>query len=162
MAETSAQEGNGARRVSDRERFIAFSFCWAEAIIELDSERTITFAGGILPLLTGKDPRTLKGMTILDIIADEDRPLAEQMLEAIARTGRFDNIHLRFKGANGNSQPLVTCGYRNPELENRYFLAFHIMGGLTTDKSLKKSGKEGLYDADSFGKMASKMLADGV
>ena len=50
MAETSAQEGNGARRVSDRERFIAFSFCWAEAIIELDSERTITFAGGILPL----------------------------------------------------------------------------------------------------------------
>lgn len=162
MAETSAQEGNGARRVSDRERFIAFSFCWAEAIIELDSERTITFAGGILPLLTGKDPRTLKGMTILDIIADEDRPLAEQMLDAIARTGRFDNIHLRFKGANGNSQPLVTCGYRNPELENRYFLAFHIMGGLTTDKALKKSGKEGLYDADSFGKMASKMLADGV
>ncbi len=162
MAETSAPEGNGARRVSDRERFIAFSFCWAEAIIELDSERTITFAGGILPLLTGKDPRTLKGMTILDIIADEDRPLAEQMLDAIAGTGRFDNIHLRFKGANGNSQPLVTCGYRNPELENRYFLAFHIMGGLTTDKSLKKSGKEGLYDADSFGKMASKMLADGV
>ena len=162
MAETSAPGEQGARRYSDRERFVAFSFCWAEAIIELDSDRTITFAGGILPLLTGKDPRALKGMPILDIIADEDRPLAEQMLDAIARTGRFDNIHLRFKGAHGNTQPLVTCGYRNPELENRYFLAFHLAGGLTADKSLKKTGKEGLYDADSFGKMASKMLADGV
>ncbi|MEQ9575600.1 MAG: EAL domain-containing protein, partial [Rhodospirillales bacterium] len=162
MTDTSASGEQGARRYSDRERFIAFSFCWAEAIIELADDRTITFAGGILPMLTGKDPRVLKGMPILDIIADEDRPLAEQMLDAIARTGRFDNIHLRFKGANGSTQPLVTCGYRNPELENRYFLAFHMAGGLSTDKSLKKTGKEGLYDADSFGKMASKMLAEGV
>lgn len=162
MAEQSAQGEQAARRFSDRDRFVAFSFCWAEAILELDSDRNITFAGGILPILTGKDTRALKGLPILDIIAEEDRPLAEQMLDAIARAGRFDNIHLRFKGANGNSQPLVSSGYRNPELENRYFLAFHLTGGLTSDKSLKKTGKEGLYDADSFGKMASKMLADGV
>jgi len=162
MADATAQGEQAARRFSDRERFIAFSFCWAEAIIELADDRTITFAGGILPLLTGKDPRELRGMPILDIIADEDRPLAEQMLDAIARAGRFDNIHLRFKGAHGNSQPLVSSGYRNPELENRYFLAFHIAGGLSADRSLKKSGKEGLYDADSFGKLASKMLAEGV
>ncbi len=162
MAESATQGEQNARKFSDRDRFVAFSFCWAEAIIELAEDRTITFAGGILPILTGKDTRALKGMNVLDIIADEDRSLAEQMLDAIARTGRFDNIHLRFKGANGNSQPLVSSGYRNPELENRYFLAFHIAGGLTTDKSLKKTGKEGLYDADSFGKLASKMLADGV
>ena len=159
MAEQTAQGEQQTRRFSDRDRFVAFSFCWAEAILELDSERNITFAGGILPILTGKDTRALKGLPMLEIISEDDRALAEQMLDAIARTGRFDNIHLRFKGANGNSQPLVTSGYRNPELENRYFLAFHLAGGLTSDKSLKKTGKEGLYDADSFGKMASKMLA---
>ena len=162
MADTAAPDDQATRRYSDRERFIAFSFCWAEAIIELDADRHITFAGGILPILTGKDPKSLKGVDVLDIIAEEDRPLAEQMLDTIARAGRFDNIHLRFKGANGNSQPLVSSGYRNPELENRYFLAFHIVGGLTADRSMKREGKEGLYDADSFGKMASKMLADGV
>ncbi|MEK9671069.1 MAG: hypothetical protein VW268_01020 [Rhodospirillaceae bacterium] len=80
----------------------------------------------------------------LNLIADEDRVLAEQTLDAVERAGQFDSIHLRFKGPNGPSQSLVSSGYRNPELENRYFLAFHIAGGLTTDKSLKKESKEGL------------------
>src|SRR5690606_31920782 len=80
MAETTATAEQQARKPSDRDRFVAFSFCWAEAILELDAERRIVFAGGILPILTGKDTRALRGMRMLDVIADEDRPLAEQML----------------------------------------------------------------------------------
>jgi len=162
MADTTATAEQKARKQSDRDRFVSFSFCWAEAILELDADRKVVFAGGILPILTGKDTRDLKGQNFLDIIAEEDRELAGQMLDAVGRAGRFDNIHLRFKGPNGNSQSLVSCGYRNPELEDHYFLAFHIVGGLSADKNMKRAGKEGLYDADSFGKMATKLLNEGA
>lgn len=160
MVEPGPANGQ-TRSYSDRERFVAFSFCSAEVILELDGERNISFAGGIIQLFTGKDDKALRGTPVLDIIAANDRPLAEQILDVAASGGRFDNIQLHLTGPSGDSQPLMVAGYRNPELDNRYFLSFHIVGGLSRDKSLKKVGQEGLYDAESFTKMATGLIKQG-
>jgi len=37
-----------------REKFIAFAFCWADILIELDQKRNIVFAAGATQPVMGK------------------------------------------------------------------------------------------------------------
>ena len=44
-----------------RERFVAFAFCWADILIELDNSHKVLFAGGATKPLLGFDANALVG-----------------------------------------------------------------------------------------------------
>ena len=44
-----------------RDRFVAFAFCWADILIELDPQQRISFAVGATKALLGLGPEGLSG-----------------------------------------------------------------------------------------------------
>ena len=57
-----------ARIRADRDRFVAMSFCWADILLECDSDEKIVFAVGPTAPLTGKSFSDLIGVPLQEIV----------------------------------------------------------------------------------------------
>ncbi len=101
---------------SAREKFVAFAFCWADLLIELDQQRRFLFAVGAAKPLLGYGPETLIGKNFMDVVSRKDRVLLDQLLQMTARRGRIDNLSIRLEGAKGQTPPVSVAGYMLPDL----------------------------------------------
>jgi len=54
--QTRGLRGYG-RMSTARDKFVAFAFCWADALIELDQSRRILFAAGATRAMVGRRRR---------------------------------------------------------------------------------------------------------
>jgi hypothetical protein len=68
-----------------REKFVAFAFCWADILIELDQSRNIVFAAGATQPVLGKTAEQLIGTSFRDYVAPKDKLLVEQLLAVAAK-----------------------------------------------------------------------------
>jgi len=72
--------GTAKRSISDRDRFVAFAFCWANVLFELNSDKTIHFVGGPTESIIGLGIEDLIGKPFIDFVADSDTMLAEELI----------------------------------------------------------------------------------
>ncbi len=147
-----------------RERFVAFAFCWADMLIELDQQRKIVFAAGATEPILGKTDEKLIGTSLREYVAPRDKLLVEQLLAVAAKKGRIDNATVRLKGVKGLSPPLSFSGYLMPDLGDHYFLAMRTSADLSEegelDTSVKRDQNTGLLAGDSFSNMAADKLKE--
>ena len=68
-----------------REKFVAFAFCWADILIELDQSRNIVLAAGATQPVLGKTAEQLIGTSFRDYVAPKDKLLVEQLLAVAAK-----------------------------------------------------------------------------
>ncbi len=94
-----------------REKFVAFAFCWADMLIELDQQRKIVFAAGATQPILGKFIEQLIGTSIDDYVAPRDKFLVEQLLGIAAKKGRIDDATIRLQGTKGQTPPLSFAGF---------------------------------------------------
>lgn len=160
MAISQAPQVNGAG--STRERFIAFAFCWADVLLELDETRRIVYAGGITKLVTGLDPEGLTGRLFDRLVVPGDGALARQVMEAARRGSRFEAITLRFLSTGGVPWPMLVTGYQNPELDNRFFIALRFRSVPMAEREVTRVGQEKLLDSNSFADVAKKLMTDNT
>jgi EAL domain-containing protein (putative c-di-GMP-specific phosphodiesterase class I) len=110
---------------SERDRFVALSFCWADFLLELDADKKIVFSAGALPISTSPGKSTdFVGSLITDLVTVAHRPLVERLLDFGLNDDRIDCPNLQFNSKNENSPYYSVTGYRLEDLENHYFLAF--------------------------------------
>jgi PAS domain S-box-containing protein len=148
---------------SDRERFVAFAFCWADILIELDQNKKVLFAVGALAPLMGYGPEKLIGKNFMDVVSPKDKVLLDQLLEVTARRGRIDNLSVRLVGDKGVTLPLTTAGYMLPDLKDHYFIAMRTTAKVDAKGQAedgKARDKTGLMAGDSFTELAAKKLKD--
>ncbi|MBT7450510.1 MAG: diguanylate phosphodiesterase, partial [Rhodospirillaceae bacterium] len=93
-----------------REKFVAFAFCWADILLELDQNRKIVFAAGATQPVLGKTIEELIGTSFRDYVAPRDKLLVEQLLAVAAKKGRIDDTKVRLKGVKGPTPPLNFAG----------------------------------------------------
>ena len=74
MNETPATSQTSRLR-SDRDRFVAMSFCWADILIELDENEKVVFAVGPTAPLVGKSSDKLIGASLDSFVDPEDLSL---------------------------------------------------------------------------------------
>tara|TARA_B100000315_G_scaffold46340_1_gene41120 strand:+ start:1603 stop:3342 length:1740 start_codon:yes stop_codon:yes gene_type:complete len=146
---------------SDRERFVAFAFCWADVLVELDGEQNIVYAGGTTHALTGKKAGQLMGTPFTDLVADSDKILAGELIAVAARKGRIENTSIRLNNSVGATQPLALAGYRLDDFGGHFFLA--LRSGATAaigadGSAYSRNAESGLYDAEGFAQLAEKRL----
>ena len=108
---------------SARERFVAFAFCWADILIELDKSYKVLFTGGATNTLLGIETGTLVGQDFMSLVSPKDRVLVDQLLHMTSKRGRIDNVTIRLKGSKGLTAPLAFAGYMLPDLKDHFFLA---------------------------------------
>ena len=139
--------------MSARDRFVAFAFCWADMLVELDPTRKVTFAEGATKPILGVGPEGVIG-----------RVLVDQLLFMTAKKGRIDNVTIRMQGANGLSAPLAFAGYVMPDLKDHFFLALRTLAHLdekgNTEEGVNRDKSTGLLSGDSFSEMAVQKLKD--
>ena len=156
MSENPVPEPSNAMR-SERDRFVALAFSWADMLVELDGDGRVVFSAGPTALLLGRTPAELLGMAGGELAAETDRPLMARLLKIAAEKGRFDPVTIRLRAAAGDPVSLTVAGHRLEDLDGHYYLAFRM--GLRKPKVEAPSpGTSGLYDARSFSEVAARAL----
>ncbi|MCB2099224.1 MAG: EAL domain-containing protein [Rhodobacterales bacterium] len=149
---------------AERDRFIAFAFCWADIVLELDADRRIAYAGGVTERVLGLGAKDLVGRPVAELVAEKEHHLLDELIKVAGRRGRIENVAMRFlHGADGHPVTLQLAGYSLPDLRRHYFLA--LRSGRTPNpnrpgKDLNREAGTGLYDGASFSDMAAAKLSN--
>lgn len=156
-AATSAQV---SRLKSERDRFVALAFCWADILFELDATGKIIFVGGTTQPILGKPPKDIMGTHIDNILADADRGLVRQLLKIAEMKGRIDGAVIRLQGARGITPPMSMAGYRLDDLNRHFFLAMRmgVAGDLGDAAAAPRDAETGLFDGDTFANVAADRM----
>lgn len=144
---------------TERDRFVAFAFCWADVLIELDGDGRIAFAAGATEILAGRDAKQLIGSPFVEFVAERDRPLMRELLKVAEKRGRIENVIIRLAGSLGTSVPLSLAGYRLEDLSGHYFLA--LRAAASASPRVPGAGRDagsGLFDPDAFSRVATERL----
>jgi EAL domain-containing protein (putative c-di-GMP-specific phosphodiesterase class I)/PAS domain-containing protein len=144
-----------------RDRFVAFAFCAADILLELDARHTVTYAGGATVALTGRAGDALVGASIFDLVPEYDREPLRGLLERAAAGHRVEHNGLRLSGLDGPTFPMTLTGYYLPDLQGSYFIALRIEMGVPAviaDKDGRRDPESGLRDAGSFAEASEAHL----
>ena len=150
---------------SARDKFVAFAFCWADALIEVDQSRRILFAVGATKALTGARPEELIGKDLNALIDPKDRVLTDQLLEMTSKRGRIHNVVIHFTTPDGARHPVSFAGYVMPDLKDHHFLAFRSTVSLTEagdEEGVERDKETGLLSGASFSEKAVQQLKDSA
>lgn len=144
----------------DRDRFVALAFCRADLLFELDDDLDVVFAAGATPLLLGRTPDQLKSHAFLDLVAEDDRALAGEMLNAARSAGRIDDVVMRLNGAHGRKPNVALAGYRVPDFDNHFFLAVKLEPVFQSERTqpteIKRDADSALMDEASYATIAAE------
>ena len=144
------------------DRFVAFAFCWADLLIELDPSRRVLFAVGATKAVLGVGPEGVIGKNFIDMVSPKDRVLVDQLLFMTAKKGRIDNVTIRLQGEKGLAAPLAFAGYVLPDLKDHFFLALrtqvHLDEKGDSEQGVDRDKSTGLLTGDSFSEMAVEKL----
>ncbi len=70
-----ASDGAATPAKTERDRFVALSFCRADMLFELGDTQDVVFAAGATPPLFDALPDELVGRPFIDLVAPADRKL---------------------------------------------------------------------------------------
>jgi len=138
---------------SERDRFVALAFCWADFLLEVELDETVIFAGGPWEGLVGQTAAQLQGKKLKDLVFEDDMDLMRSLLGVARRHGRIEDVEIRFQGQRSSGFAIGFAGYFLEDLNNHYFLAMRLNrnsgAGLVSGGHLRE-GESNLFDADSF------------
>ncbi len=149
---------------TERDRFAALAFCWADVLLELDAGAKVIYAAGATRPLMGLDAGELVGRSLAAIVAPADRHLVAKILGIARDRGRIEHMSVRLLAAAGSTRPLAVAGYRLEDIDGHYFLALRSEGVCKLDAGddLTRDEGTGLYDGDSFVSMVTRHLSDSI
>lgn len=142
----------------ERDRFVALAFCRADILLELNDDLDVVFAAGATQVLMGTGADALHNRPFLDLVAEEDRVLAGEMLEAARSQGRIDDVVVRLNGTRRRPN-VALAGYRVPDFDNHFFLALKLEPAFQAERpdeaELKRDAETGLLDEASYAALAA-------
>ncbi len=147
----------------ERNRFVAFAFCSADILVELDARHVVTYAGGATMALTGRAPAMLLGLSFFDLVAPEDRDPLRGALERAAGGLRIEQTGIRILGPSGQVYPLTLGGYYLPDLGGHYFLSLRMEGAREAPGvDAAVDDETGLPAAEAFSEKGAKRLREAA
>ena len=149
---------------TDRDRFVAFSFAAADALVELDADLKVSYAVGAIHWLSGKSAETIIGVSFLDVVAKADRRMIQAAFTTAETQHRFGPINIRLTGSGGREQRVALFGSYLPDRANRLFLALssHRVAPVTAVReNVSRDEATGLLDKQSFSDLTLETDAVG-
>tara|TARA_B100001971_G_C17754125_1_gene316933 strand:- start:136 stop:519 length:384 start_codon:yes stop_codon:yes gene_type:complete len=105
------------------------------------------------------------GKNFLDLVDEEDRTLAGQLINIAKKRGRIENATITLSSKGRDTAPLAFAGYRLGDLDDYFFLALRSGATSTTtpsDKNLSRDGKSGLYTSETFSELAGQQIKEAI
>lgn len=135
---------------AERDRFVAFTFCWSDIVVELDHDFNMVFIGGAIAAVTGKSEKDLIGKPVTDIIAEEDHMLFLQVSSSVTDNNRIESVAIKMAGRKGPTPPIEMMGYRVKDLRDHLFIGLRLGNNFGRSNKQKKDEISGLLDDKSF------------
>ena len=148
---------------ADRDRFVAMAFCWADVLIECDSDEKIVFAVGPTAPLVGRNSSQLIGAPLEEIVDSGDLTLVRGLLAIPRKAGRIENAAVRLIGGPDGPQAVLFAGYRLDDLGSHYFIALRNSpsAGMDHRKDGARDSETGLQDSTNFADSLKQAVANG-
>jgi EAL domain-containing protein (putative c-di-GMP-specific phosphodiesterase class I) len=146
---------------AERDHYVAFAFCWADALVELGPDQTIAFAAGALGPLVGRDPEEFIGEKFDNLVAEQDRARVNQLLKIAQSLGRVEDSSIRLQGPRGTTPPMAMAVHSLDSRAARFSIAFRLRPTEMEQDAklgLERDESSGLYDSGSFAKVAARKL----
>ncbi|SIS40378.1 EAL domain-containing protein [Insolitispirillum peregrinum] len=167
----SQSPDSSAKLREQRDRFVAFAFAGAEALIELDDQRTITYCAGASESLLGGAPEALVGQSLLNLVAPEDQTMLQELIRRIETVGRMDRIRIHFQAAGRQPVAASLSGLCFPgRKETLYLTASRAHGGnpgktqitapARTKEEFAQMAEQRMQEAAQFGDELRMTLID--
>ena len=152
-----------AKLRSDRDRFVAMAFCWADVLIECDADEKVVFAVGPTHPFTGLSSDKLIGSKLEDFIDKQDLTLIRGLLAIPRKSGRIEDATVRLKGKGDGPKPLFFAGYKLEDLGGHYFMAFRDSpsAGKDRKKDANRDTETGLQDVGTFADSLKEAVNSG-
>ena len=142
----------------DAARYLGFAFAGADLLFELDGDGVVTFAVGAARQVAGVELDALAGVTLRDIVADEDQSTVDAFLGSLESGDRRGPIRIALKPKSGRKLKRygALCACRLPQLSPRIScsLTLRVMGSIAAEAT----GPHGLHSAESFTAVAENAL----
>jgi EAL domain-containing protein (putative c-di-GMP-specific phosphodiesterase class I)/PAS domain-containing protein len=155
------RRGSDVTPRTERDRYAALAFCWADLLLQVNGEGEILFAAGAFKAFTGRESRDLVGVGFLSIVAPEDVPLASQCLRLAQRRGRVDGEILRLTRPQGLPLPMDLSGYA---LDNICYIALRMRGRSpdSAGEGAPRDSLTGLLGPEAFSESAGRRIRQRV
>ncbi|NVK19883.1 MAG: EAL domain-containing protein [Methylocystaceae bacterium] len=135
---------------AERDRFVAFTFCWSDIVVELDHDYNMVFIAGAIAAVTGKSEKELIGKPITNIVAEEDHMLFLQVSSSVTENNRIESVSIKMAGRKGPTPPIEMMGYRVKDLRDHLFIGLRLGNNFGRSTKQKKDEVSGLLDDKSF------------
>lgn len=155
----------GARVRGERDRFVAFAFCTADILLELDKNYQITYAGGATVALTGRASGGLVGTSVFDLVPASEQAVLRRLLGRAANGARLEQAGLHVLGTSGQALPLTLGGYYLPDLGGHYFLSLRMEESRPPVSMLRDAARDfetGLLSAAKFSEVGAARLREAM
>ncbi|GEO80778.1 EAL domain-containing protein [Pararhodospirillum oryzae] len=142
---------------SDRDRFAALAFCWADLLLHLDEAGVIQFAAGAFSAFTGRTPPSLVGEHFLSLITPEDGPKALGYLKQTHGRGRLEGAIVRLSRQQGLPLPMDLSAYT---LDGHCYVALRLRAH-SPDRAHDRASRDqrtGLLSAEAFSETAGRRV----
>lgn len=154
-------ELENANLQAERDHYVAFAFCWVDALVELGADHKIAFAAGALGPLVGRDPEELIGEKFDGLVAEQDRARMNQLFKIAHSLGRVEDSSIRLQGPRGTTPPMAMAAHSLDSRAGRFSIAFRLRPTEMEQDAklgLERDESSGLYDSESFAKVTKRKL----
>lgn len=165
-AQYTGKTGGNPRNAANtnRDRFVALAFCWADVVMELDDTGRVTFAAGAVERITKRSAGSLVGTPVFELFVEEDREAVRGLLKRVDRIGRVSTPSLRAIDGNDSGRPVQLSGYKIPEFPGRTFIALKQSddGSRSASIAMRVDTDSGVLTGESFVDMVKHQVATGA
>ncbi|MCK5296121.1 MAG: EAL domain-containing protein, partial [Alphaproteobacteria bacterium] len=141
-----------------KDKFVAFSFCWADLLFELDRNKKIVFFSGAIGNFPEIENKIKADMSFRDIIAPQDWPLMNQLFAIADEKGRINSQEIHIKGKDDDLIHVMLSGYILDDIDNHYFFAMRVYAHSDKEGKIRWQESE-ILDAKSFSEIAAERIA---
>src|SRR5882724_8459642 len=141
---------------------MAFAFAAADLLIELDAAGRVVFAIGAANIFFDEDEKTLEGRLWRDLVAEEDAPLVESLVEALDVGGRYGPVMVRLRGRRPEvNRRVLFNACRLPQQPERIACAISQLtaSAFSSLKTPEATGPGGLLSKDALGDRTAEIVA---
>tara|TARA_B100001123_G_scaffold451007_1_gene625915 strand:+ start:3323 stop:5053 length:1731 start_codon:yes stop_codon:yes gene_type:complete len=143
----------------ERDRFVAFSFAFADIVLEMDLDGTILFVDGATNGLLGREAESLNSQCFFSLMDTEEGNQLRSQLENLKQAYRLDKQEIHLKNQYQDSIPFLLSGFRLSQLHPHIYLTLSLQkGDVPHDQLFRRDMDTGLLNTGSFVESANQRI----
>ncbi|MGD2132618.1 MAG: EAL domain-containing protein [Maricaulaceae bacterium] len=140
-----------------RDRFMAFAFASADLCVEIDADGKIVYAVGAGSPLGIAKAESLIGAPVSSILAENDKPLIEQLLSGLTPGRRAGPLSVR--GVGDEQPPMNVSALAFPGAAGRAYLSFAYLSAVApATVRAERDNASGLVVEDAYASVAADAI----